>query len=114
MSGWVSDRLYEAGAEDTISGIGDASMTVADTGKWTALAVLLGVRIGFAAKDFLSPPRIQVQEARGSTAAQDIPTREKRKADIQSQIAKMSKVKLHSICANVYCDLQACQSARCV
>lgn len=61
LSGWVTDRLYEAGAEDTLSLAGDASMAIPDTGKWTALAVLLGVQFGAAAWGFLSPPRITIQ-----------------------------------------------------
>jgi len=61
LSGWVTDRLYEAGAEDTLSLAGDASLSIPDTGKWTALAVLLGVQFGAAAWGFLSPPRITIQ-----------------------------------------------------
>ncbi|DBA67334.1 TPA: hypothetical protein ACH3X2_001631 [Trebouxia sp. C0005] len=61
LSGWVTDRLYEAGAEDTLSLAGDASMSIPETGKWTALAVLLGVQFGAAAWGLLSPPRITIQ-----------------------------------------------------
>ena len=61
LSGWVTDRLYEAGAEDSLSVAGDASMSVSDTGKWTALAVLLGVQFGAAAWGMLKPARVTIQ-----------------------------------------------------
>lgn len=65
LSGWVTDRLYEAGAEDSLSVAGDASMSVSDTGKWTALAVLLGVQFGAAAWGMLKPARVTIQGGEG-------------------------------------------------
>ncbi|KAL0055785.1 hypothetical protein WJX82_004303 [Trebouxia sp. C0006] len=92
LSGWVTDRLYEAGAEDTLSLAGDASMSIPDTGKWTALAVLLGVQFGAAAWGFLSPPRITVQgidNLSDKGSSKDSPDEKKQK--IMGVLAKMTK-----------------------
>ena len=61
LSLWVTDRLFEANAEEIISGIGDNGMSVPDAGKWTALALCIGAQVGWAARSFLSPPRVRVE-----------------------------------------------------
>lgn len=71
---WVTDRLYEANAEEMISGIGDDAMAVPDAGKWTALAVLIGVRLGWAARRFFEPIYVQVQAAQLGKAKLEPPT----------------------------------------
>jgi len=96
LSGWVTDRLYEAGAEDTLSLAGDASLSIPDTGKWTALAVLLGVQFGAAAWGFLSPPRITVQgidNLSDKGSSKDSPDEKKQK--IMGVLAKMTKVRFN-------------------
>jgi hypothetical protein len=93
LSGWVTDRLYEAGAEDTLSLAGDASMSIPDTGKWTALAVLLGVQFGAAAWGFLSWPRITIQgvdNLSDKASSKDSPDKKKQK--IMGMLTKMTQV----------------------
>lgn len=96
LSGWVTDRLYEAGAEDTLTLAGDASLSIPDTGKWTALAVLLGVQFGAAAWGFLSPPRITIQgidNLSDKASSKDSPDDKKQK--IMGVLAKMTKVRFN-------------------
>lgn len=92
LSGWVTDRLYEAGAEDTLSLAGDAPMSIPDTGKWTAFAVLLGVQFGAAAWGFLSPPRITIQgidNLSDKASSKDSPDKKKQK--IMGMLTKMTQ-----------------------
>ncbi len=94
LSGWVTDRLYEAGAEDVMTGMADSSMSVGETGKWTALAVLLGIQLGAAARGILSSPRIQVEglDQTGRQYASDRHPDKKKQKDMAGLIRKVTKV----------------------
>lgn len=90
----MTDRLYEAGAEDTLSLAGDASMAIPDTGKWTALAVLLGVQFGAAAWGFLSPPRITIQGLDNlSHKPSSKDPQDKQKQKVMGMLTKMTQVR---------------------
>lgn len=94
---WVTDRLYEANAEDIISGIGDSAMAVSDAGKWTALAVLIGVRLGWGARGLLTPLQVQVQAVEDDKPNLEPPTvksaRKKRRA-MEKMVNRIQKVRL--------------------
>lgn len=51
----MTDRLYEANVEEFVSGIGDNGMAVSDAGKWTALAIFIGARVGWTVRGLLRP-----------------------------------------------------------
>lgn len=94
---WVTDRLYEANAEDIISGIGDSAMAVSDAGKWTALAVLIGVRLGWGARGLLIPLQVQVEAVEDDKPNMEPPTvksaRRKRRA-MEKMVNRIQKVRL--------------------
>lgn len=94
---WVTDRLYEANAEDIISGIGDSAMAVSDAGKWTALAVLIGVRLGWGARGLLTPLHVQVEAVEDGKPNLEPPTvksaRRKRRA-MEKMVNRIQKVRL--------------------
>ncbi|KAL3139696.1 hypothetical protein ABBQ38_004006 [Trebouxia sp. C0009 RCD-2024] len=73
---WVTDRLYEANAEEMIPGIGDNAMAVPDTGKWTALAVLIGMQLGWGARGFFRPARLRLQAVQMGKPNLETPTLE--------------------------------------
>lgn len=100
LSGWVTDRLFEAGGEDLLPGFASATMSVPDTGKWTALAMLAGFEVGKAAANvsLLSRGSFKVmglEKAMGfNKPAQDIPTkkaRDEKKAEVMGLLKKVTK-----------------------
>ena len=99
LSLWVADRLYEANAEEVISGIGDAGMPVSDAGKWTALAVLIGMNIGWGARGFLNPIRVRVEERSGQPSLETptIKSAAKKKRDMDDLLASIQKVSMRAM-----------------
>ena len=93
---WVTDRLYEANAEELITGIGDNAMAVSDAGKWTALAVLIGVRLGWGARGLLRPLQVQVEAVEDDKPNLEPPTvksaHRKRKA-MEKMVNRIQKVR---------------------
>ena len=101
LSGWVTDRLYEAGAEDSLSVASEASMSVSDTGKWTALAVLLGIQFGAAAWGMLKPARITIQGGEalsGKSPGKSPADRKEQKQKIMGLLTNITKVWLACKC----------------
>ena len=112
LSGWVIDRLYEAGGEDMLPDFVNASLTVPDVGKWTALALLVGFEVGKAAASISMPLPSSIKvmgmdKALGFTQpAQDLPTkkaREEKKAEFMDNIQQFTKVQ--SQLAAISCPL---------
>ena len=95
LSLWVTDRLYEANVEEIVSGIGDNAMAVSDAGKWTALAVLIGVRLGWGARGLLRPLQVEVEAVEDDKPNLQPPTvksaRKKRK-DMEKMVTGIQKV----------------------
>ena len=92
---WVTDRLYEANAEELISGIGDNAMSVSDAGKWTALAVLIGAMFGWGARGLVRRLRVQVEAVEDDKPNLQPPTvksaRRKRQA-MEKMVNRIQKV----------------------
>lgn len=96
LSLWVTDRLFEANAEEVISGIGDNGMSVPDAGKWTALAVCIGLQLGWAVRGLLSPPRVRIEakEASGQPNLEPptIESAAKKRKDMEQLLSHVQKV----------------------
>ena len=93
---WVTDRLYEANAEEMIPGIGDNAMAVTDTGKWTALAVLIGVQLGWGARGFLRPVRMQLRAVQMDKPNLEPPTLEsasRKRKETEEVVTHITKVR---------------------
>ena len=93
---WVTDRLYEANAEELIPGIGDNAMAVSDAGKWTALAVVIGATLGWGVRGLLRPLQVQVEAVEDDKPNLEPPTvksaRTKRKA-MEKMVNHIQKVR---------------------
>ena len=48
LAGWLTDRFYEAGADDVMVLLGDQAIPTSEAAQWTALAVIVGVYTGLA------------------------------------------------------------------
>lgn len=106
LSGWVTDRLYEAGAEDSLSVAGDASMSVSDTGKWTALAVLLGIQFGAAAWGMLKPARVTIQGGENLSGNGKSPAdRKEQKQKMMGLLTNLTQVCLPASVSFVQCSV---------
>lgn len=92
---WVTDRLYEANAEEMIPGIGDNAMAVPDTGKWTALAVLIGMQLGWGARGFFRPARLRLQAVQMGKPNLETPTLEsasRKRKETDEVVTHLTKV----------------------
>lgn len=92
---WVTDRLYEANAEEMIPGIGDNAMAVPDTGKWTALAVLIGMQLGWGARGFFRPTRLRLQAVQMDKTNLEPPTLEsasRKRKETDEVVTHLTKV----------------------
>lgn len=48
LAGWLTDRFYQAGADDVMTLIGNQPIPTSEAAQWTALAVIVGLYIGAA------------------------------------------------------------------